>query len=214
MKNRIAILLTALALLQIYGIACAQKMEAPKNREPGDRAVFNVTVNGKTQVMEENWIGLTDDEMVGMQKYAGKEFAVVVSKSPEYQLRKLPCYGGPQQCSYSPGLQYINFPLEKGKKWTVATTVAGETFTAELTQERVVERIETVRTPAGEFEVYKVAFSGRVRGKDSKGLPFSEREEGANWFALVSGKMITVKTEFKSSSGTRLAIELISASFK
>jgi hypothetical protein len=214
MKNRIAILTLVLALLQFHGMATAQKMDAPKDREPGDRAVFNLTVNGKTQVMEENWVALTDETMVGKHKFGGKEYDVVLSRSPDYRILKLASFTSGQQVEFSPGMQYVNFPLEKGKKWTTAMTVRGETFTTEMSTDRVVERIETIRVPAGEFETFKIAFSGKYHGKDSKGSQYSGREEGANWVSLVSGKMITVKTEFKNSSGEKLLLELISSSFK
>ena len=55
--------------------------------------------------------------------------------------------------------------------------------------DRKAERLEKVKVPAGEFEAFKVSFSGRIKGVDSKGNPFSGKEDGTDWFALINGKI-------------------------
>jgi hypothetical protein len=214
MKIRFACLNVFLAIFVFPGFVAAQKMEAPKDREPGDRAVFNYTLNNKTIVMEENWTALTAEGMVGVEKFGGQEYEIVMSRSPEYHLRKGVCWGAGKGCTFSPPLNFVDFPLEKGKKWSNTFTVTGETFTAEVTEDRVVERIETVKVPSGEFEAYKITSSGRFRSKDSKGTVYTGKEEGTIWVASVSGKMITVKILYKNSFGDRATLEMISTNFK
>jgi hypothetical protein len=164
--------------------------------------------------LEENWTALTADHMVGIEKFGGKEIEIVMGRSPEHSLIKAPCWSNGQVCSYSPAFRFVDFPLEKGKKWTNTATVTGETFVAEISDERMVERIETVKTPAGEFESYKITSSARLRSKDSKGAVYTGREESSTWVALVSGKMLVVKTTYKNSFGEKFTLDLISASYK
>lgn len=214
MKIRIAYLTVVLATLLSADFVAAQKMERPKDREPGDRAVFNYTVNGKTQTLEENWIALTDEDMVGIHKVGGKDYEIAMTRS-SYQMRKALCFpNGQQMCAYAPPLNIVDFPLEKGKKWTNTFTVTGESFTAEVVEERAVDRFEAVKVPAGEFETCKITSSGRIKSRDGKGGVYTGREESSFWVALISGKMITVKVAYKNSFGEKFALELISASFK
>lgn len=214
MKIRFAYLTMMLAVFLFPGLAAAQKMEAPKDREPGDRAMFNYTLNGKTLVLEENWTALTAEGMVGIEKFGDKEIEIVMSRSPEYHMRKGPCFANGQVCAFSPALRFVDFPLEKGKKWTNSFTVTGETFIAEVTEDRLVERIETVKVPAGEFETYKITASGRIKSKDSKGGVFTGKEESSTWVASVSGKMITIKVAYKNSFGEKFNLDMMSTSFK
>ena len=208
--------LLALLLSSVTAGAENQKMERPKDREPGDKATFRYVVNNKTLLLEEIMTSLTDDEMAGIHKVDGKEFEIVMGKSPSFfQLRKALCFpNGQQVCRYSPGLNLVEFPLEKGKKWTTPYVVTGETFTAEGSQERTVERIESLRVPAGEFETYKITYTGHVKSRDKKGDVYTAKEWGTDWFALVSGKLITVKVAYKNSFGEQFSLELISSSFK
>jgi len=88
--------------------------------------------------------------------------------------------------------------------------VKGESFTADVTQERQVDKIEKVKVPGGEFEAAKVSFSGRIKGADDKGKPFSGKEDGTDWVAFVNGKTMVVKTVYRNSFGEKSTHELIS----
>ena len=214
MKIRFAYLAMVLATFNFPAYVAAQKMEAPKDREPGDRTVFSYTANGKTMTLEENWTALTADHMVGVEKFGGKEIEIVMGRSPEHSLIKAPCWSNGQACTYSPAFKFVDFPLEKGKKWINSATVTGETFVAEISDERVVERIETVKTPAGEFETYKITSSARLKSKDGKGAVYTGKEESSTWVALVSGKMLVVKATYRNSFGEKFSLDLVSASYK
>ena len=91
---------------------------------------------------------------------------------------------------------------------------SGADFTAEITEERVVERIETIRVPAGEFETYKITSAARIKSKDLKGGAYTGKEESAWWVALVSGQLTTVKISYRNSFGDKFSLELITATYK
>jgi hypothetical protein len=201
-------------MLMFCGATVAQRMEIPKERALGDRSVFSLMVNNKTKVIEEDWVGLTDTDMVGDHKIDGKSYEVLMTRSPPYQLRKGICYSSGQVCEFSPPVNLADFPLEKGKKWRNAYTVTGETFKEEVTEERTVEGVETIRVPAGEFETWKINVASRFKGRDNKGNSYSGRADTSMWVALVSGKMSFVKITTKSSSGDKLSRELVSASMQ
>ncbi len=200
-------------LLVSPGIVAAQKVELAKPREPGDKAIFKFVFNNKTTTLEENWIALTDDEMVGVQKIDGKEYEIILGRSPPYQLRKMMCLAAGVACVFSPGFNFVEFPIEKGKTWTQAFTITAATFVADIQQVRVVEGFEKLRVPAGEFETYKIAAVGRIKGKNSKGDLFVGKEESTEWMAIVSGKLVMVKVVWKNSFGEKFSLELISSSF-
>ena len=107
-------------------------------------------------------------------------------------------------------MKFADFPLEKGKKWVTTFAVKGESFTADVTQERQVDKIEKVKVPGGEFEAAKVSFNGSIKGADAKGKPFSGKEDGADWVALVNGKTMVIKTVYRNSFGEKSTHELIS----
>ncbi len=196
------------------GIVAAQKVESAKDREPGDKASWKYVWNNKASTLEETWTALTDDEMIGVHKVDGKEYEIVLARSPSYQLKKMRCLTIGQRCTYSPGFSFVQFPLEKGNKWTTSSSVTGETFIAEVVNERTVERVETLRTPAGDFETYKITGVGSVRSKNSKGEVYVGKESETDWVAIVSGKMLVVKAVYKNTFGESFSLDLISASFK
>ena len=147
-----------------------------------------------------------------MQRNGGRSLSVELDKSGA--VTRAVCISNGQQCGFAPGIQVADFPLEKGKKWNTGFTVTGESFTADVAQERKVDKIEKVKVPAGEFEAAKVSFSGRIKGTDGKGKPFSGREDGADWVAVVNGKAVIVKTEYRNSFGEKANLELASLNQK
>jgi hypothetical protein len=171
-------------------------------------------MNNKAQDLEEELISITDTDYIAVQRAGGKTFEVVVSKEG-LLLRKVMCHPNGQQCSFDPPANFIGLPLEKGRKWTLSFTVKGETFTSQVTQERVVEKVEKIKVPAGEFEAFRVYFSGRIKGTDSQGRSFSGKEDGTDWFALVpGGKLNVIKTVYRNSFGEKFTRELTSVAYK
>ncbi len=202
-----------LAALTLPAVAAAQRMEPTKDWEVGDKATYAWTLNNKTQQFDEECTGVTDQEVRITQKVAARTFDGALAKGSYHALRGM-CFSNGQQCAFSPGLEFAGLPLEKGKQWSQTFTVKGETFTAEVAQERKAEKIEKIKVPAGEFEAFKVTHTGRIRGTDAKGSAFSGKEEATNWFALVNGKLSVVKVVYRNSFGDKFSRELTAISFK
>jgi hypothetical protein len=192
----------------------AQKLEQPaRTFEAGDKVTYNWVLNNKSQVLEEEWAAVTNDEVQGVQRVGGKELKVALAR-PSLVVHEAMCISNGQPCVYSPGIESVRFPLEKGAKWAFDYSVKGETFTAQANQDRRVEALEKVKVPAGEFDAYKVSYEGRFRGTNTKGSPFSGRFEGTDWFAQIGGKIVAVKRAYKSTLGDKATLELVSTSFK
>jgi hypothetical protein len=191
----------------------AQKMERPKDPEVGDKIVRNWVLNNKAQQITQEVVAVTDTEIQESQKVGDKTFDLVLLRS-NLGITKAMCEANGQPCAFAPPLEWVVFPLEKGKKWEGTTTVTGQTFTAEVAYERKVEAIEKVKTPAGEYEGFRIYFSGRIKGKDSKGASFSGKEDGRVWVGLISGKPVPLKSEYRNSFGEKFTTELISAELK
>jgi hypothetical protein len=195
------------------GVAAGQTMEPAKDCEPGDKVSYTWVLNNKPQQMDLECIEGSDQEVHFVQKVGGRSYEGVVTRGT-VKLVKAMCLANGQQCAFSPGLDFIGLPLQKGKKWTQTFTVTGETFTAEVTQQRKAERLEKVKVPGGEFDAFKVSFSGRIKGVDSKGNRFSGKEDGTDWFALINGKISVVKTVYRNSFGEKATQELTAAAFQ
>jgi hypothetical protein len=216
MRKTIVALVTGVSLVTLWtgSSVCAQVLNQPKPWDIGDKATYRWVLNNKAQDLEEELTGITDTDYLAVQRVGGKTFEVVVSKEG-LLLRKVMCHPNGQQCSFDPPTNFVVFPLEKGKKWTINFTVTGETFTSQVTQERVVEKVEKIKVPAGEFDAYRVSFSGRFKGTDSQGKSFSGREDGTDWIALVpGGKINWVKIVYRNSFGEKFTRELTSVAYK
>jgi hypothetical protein len=188
-------------------------MERPKDPEVGDKIVLNWILNNKAKQITMEVQAVTDTEIHESQKVGDKTFDLVLLRS-NLGVTKGMCESNGQPCAFAPALEWVVFPLEKGKKWEGTTTVTGQTFTSEVAYERKVEAIEKVKTPAGEYEGFRIYFSGRIKGKDSKGASFSGKEDGRVWVGLISGKPVPLKSEYRNSFGEKFTTELISAELK
>jgi hypothetical protein len=206
---RIAVLFA----LTLPGLAAAQRMEPTKDCEVGDRSTSAWTLNAKTQQIEEECTAVNGQEVRFTQKLADRTYEAAVTAKSAHLIAVM-CIANGQPCTFSPPLDFAGFPLEKGKKWAPAFTVKGETFTAEVTQERKAEKLEKVKVPAGEFDAFRISFSGRIQGMDAKGARFTGKEDGTDWIALVNGKPVVVKTVYRNSFGEKASRELTSIAFK
>ena len=202
-----------LATLALPVLATAESMAPTKEWEIGDKATYAWTLNAKTQQFDEECTGVTDKEIQISQKVAARTFDGALARGSYHALRGM-CFSNGQQCAFSPGLEFVSFPLEKGKQWSQTLTVKGETFTVEVAQERKAEKLEKIKVPAGEFEAFKVTQTARIRGIDAKGAPFSGKEEATSWIALVNGKMNVVKMVYRNSFGEKFTRELTAIAFK
>jgi hypothetical protein len=110
----------------------------------------------------------------------------------------------------------VRFPLEKGKTWTSSVSVTGQTFVAETKQERKVEGVEQITTPAGEFTAFKVTSRGEItaRSRDLTQGPWEGRERSTYWWTTIKGKLVLVKQVYENSFGERASRELVAAELK
>ena len=143
MKSRIAGLVLALAgALAVPTPACAQKVERVVPWEVGDKAVWKWVLGAKTQQLEETFIQASETAITGVQKSGGKEFELVLAL-PSFAITKGVCITTGDACTFSPGIQMLEMPLEKGRRWTTSFTATGGSFSTNVVQERHVEKVES-----------------------------------------------------------------------
>ena len=198
--------------LAIPATVAAQQLDQAKPFEAGDKATYNWVLNNKAQNLEEEWSGVVDGIANGVQRAGGKEYQHIQPK-PGVATQGL-CLPNGQPCTFSPGVTFVDFPVAKGKKWTQSFAVKGETFTSQVQSDYEVDKVEKVKTPAGEFESFRISHKGLIRGTDAKGAAFSGREDGRYWVTLVSGKLAVVKIEYRNSFGEKFTREATSIAYK
>jgi len=142
-----------------------------------------------------------------------RRFAVAVAKK-SLVIKQMMCLANGQACKFTPGMEFARFPLEVGKRWSTSYTIEGETFTARVIQERSVERVEKIKVPAGEFEAFKIAYTGRMRGAAYGIIPFSGTEEGAEWVTVIEGRLVFARVAYRNSFGDDARLELVSTRFR
>jgi len=201
-------------LLIAPALAFAQQLEPPATTfQPGDRVVYDWVRNGKAQRVEEEWLAPEGNDLRAVQKVGGKRCAVLVAKK-SLVIRQMMCVANGQACRFSPGMEFARFPLEVGKRWSTSYTIQAETFTARVTQERTVERLEKIRVPAGVFDAFKIAYAGRMRGTARRIIPFSGTEEGAEWVTVIEGRLVFARVAYRNSFGDDATLELVSTRFR
>lgn len=204
-------LVALLAALTIPNAASAQRLERTKLLEVGDKLTYTYVLKGASLRAVEEVIEVTDTEIRIKQDVGSRTYAAVISTRDMSRVGGI-CIANSQACSFSPGERWVDFPLEIGRTWSNTFVVTGETFVAEDTQERTVEGVEKIRTPAGEFLAYRVASSGRGAwwSKFGAGQRNHFTETATYWWTAINGKLVLVKQEYESSSGARSSRELVS----
>lgn len=204
----------AAVLLFVPVFAYAQTIERPaKDVEPGDKVAYNWTLNNKKMVLEFDFTEISADKIIGVQHVDGKQYPYTLARSDLTLLSSM-CFSNGQSCTFAPGAKGLDFPLQKGKKWESTFTVSGKTFTSDVESKYKVEKFEKVKTPAGVFEAVRISHKGKIAGRDLHGNNFSGSEKGEYWMALVNGKIIMVKGEYRNSFKERYALELATVSLK
>jgi len=195
--------------------AASQVLANNKNWEVGDKATFKWTMNGKAQTMEDEIVQINDTHQVITNRAGGKTWQTIGTKDGT-TWSQFVCISNGQPCTSDPAATFFAFPLEKGKKWTTQFTVKGETFTSNVTQERVVDRVEKIKLANKEFTAYRINFIGKINGTDNQGKPFSGKEDGSDWLAVVSeeGKVGLIKTVYRNSFGEKASRELVTINVK
>ncbi len=202
-----------LLLLTCSTVIYGQKLERPKELEVGDKVTYKWVRNSKPSTLEQEVTSVTDTQVQGVERFNGNEIEFAVTKSPLLLTKALSIASG-VPCTYDPGAELLQFPLEKGKKWANKFSIKGPDFSAQVEGERVVEGVEKVKVPAGEFEAYRVGYTSRYRGSTSKGFAFNGKDDSTIWYAISNGKLVAVKQEYKNSGGEKSTRELAAISYK
>ena len=201
------------AMLGVSLPVFAQTMEPSKLWEVGDKATYTWTLFSKTEKVEEEVLSVTATEIVMVERMGAKTFDRVYD-TQQKGFTKYACLNSMVQCTFTPANRWADWPLEKGKKWSNPTHVQGPTFEADLTKEHTVEGYEKMKVSAGEFDAYKISFTGKIKGKDNKGRPFSASEKGTYWFALINGKPNMIKFVYQNTFPEKVVQELTAVEYK
>jgi len=212
--NRRLWFFSLLAAFLIPCAASAQKLERTKNWDVGDKLTYTYVLKGQSLRAVEEVVDVTDTEVRSTQRIGDRTYDAAYSTADMSRLRGI-CIANSESCQFAPGETWVKFPLEKGKTWSNTMTVTGQTFISETAQERKVEGVEKVKTPAGEFQAYRVSSTGRIksRGRSGEG-PWEGTESSTYWWAVIKGKLVLVKQEYQNSFGSRSSRELLSAELK
>jgi hypothetical protein len=112
-------------------------------------------------------------------------------------------YSGAQ---YSPHAQLLSFPLSVGQEWkqtNAAKATNGSTSKFDLVNK--VTAWEKVKTPAGEFDAFKIEGKGWLNGVSWQG---SMRVVQVNWYAPAAGRI--VRQEYQLFRGSTKATDVLS----
>jgi hypothetical protein len=209
-------LVALLAAFAIPTTASAQRLERTKLLEVGDKLTYTYVLKGMYLPAVEEVVEVTDTEVRLNQKIGDRTYKAVVSARNMSRVAGI-CIANSQACQFSPGERWVDFPLEPGRTWSSTFTTTGETFVSKMTQERKVEGLEKIETPAGEFQAYKVSSTGRGawRLKWSREGPWNDVTESSTyWWTAIKGKLVLVKQEYENSGGARSSRYLVSAQLK
>jgi hypothetical protein len=206
--------LSLLAAFLIPSTVSAQKLERTKNWEVGDRLTYNYVRNGKAMSLVEEVVAVTDDEIRMTQQVDGRTFEVVHS-TRDLSRRKGICLPNGQACGWSPGDLWADFPLHEGKRWSYTATITGETFVSRTAVERAVKGLETIDTPAGRFDAYRISSTDRIESRGKTGGDATLGTASYDYFVTsIKGKLVFLKNDYTNSFGQSFSRELVSAEFK
>jgi len=203
-----------LAAFLIPTAASAQKLERTKNWEVGDKLTYNYVRNGQAMTLVEEVVAVTDDEIRMTQQVDGRTYEVVHS-TRDLARKKGICLPNGQACDWSPGDLWADFPLERGKRWSYTVTITGEMFISKTAIDRTVKNLETIKTPAGQFDAYRISSTDRIESKGKTGGDPSLGTASYDYFVTsIKGKLVFLKNDYTNSFGQSFSRELVSAEFK
>jgi hypothetical protein len=164
----------------------------------GDMAVYTINQRADKRVTEETVTITSVDQAIIKSKHVRPDrnppeiegvltadWALVVS--------------GANGTRYDPPIVGVKFPLTVGESWK--SSYLSESATAKSKGDidfKVVAR-EKVKTPAGEFDAFRIESGGWVTGVSWSG---SVRIAQVQWFAPAVGRVI--KSEYKDYRGSQL----------
>jgi len=211
MTNRA--LWTFAAFLLVPVISLAQTMEPTKTLEMGDKASYAWKNRSESETVIFEVVEVNGVE-VKMVERRGAKTGDRIYVSDKGGFSKSLCWAIHEQCTFSSPNLMVVFPLEKGKKWTNSQSSEGESWKADTEKKHKVVRLQKVKVSAGEFEAYKIKFSGKVTGTTNAGQKFKISEKATYWYALVNGKPVMVKLQYSNSNKDKVSMELTSVRYK
>ena len=192
----------------------AQTLERTRDWEVGDRMTYVYVRNGRSMLFVEEVVKVDDTGTHTLQRTDDRTYEALRGTRTMSWSRGI-CFSNGQMCEFSPALLSVDFPLESGKTWSGRTTVKGDAFVSDRTYQARAEGVEKMTVPAGEFDAYKVSFTTQFEGRDKKdGVPWSGTESYADWWVVIRGKAVVLKTEYRNSFGEVFTRELVSAEIK
>lgn len=106
---------------------------------------------------------------------------------------------------YDPPIVGVKFPLTVGESWKSSYLAEGATNKSKVDIEFKVVAREKVKTPAGEFEAFRIESDGWINGVSWSG---AIRMAQVQWFAPAVGRV--VRSEYKDYRGSRLWTDTVS----
>ena len=159
-------------------------------------------------------VEVTDDEVRSILQVGDRTLEQTVSPH-DLSIRKGMCSSNGQACTFSPAWAWLDFPLEEGKTWSATSIISGETFIAEVAYQYKVEGVEKITTPAGQFDVYRISGSERIKSRSKAGAgPWYGTATFTDWIASINGKVRAVKSEYHNTFGELSTRELIAAELR
>lgn len=213
MNNKVRLVAFFAALCVSPG-AGAQDLAATKSWEVGDRVTWNYASGGKEMRFVEEVTAANGAELRSMLRLGERAFEVA-GQAGNASCGNEVCLPNGERCSFSPAWVWVDFPLAKGKTWSGKTTVTGESFVSESEYETRVEGLESITTPAGRFDAYKLSGSERLTSR-MKGMDgaWQGSSKYAYWVASIRDKLVCVRNEYQNSFGASMTRELVSAELK
>lgn len=191
--------------------ALAQSLEQVRPWEAGDKFGHAYVLNGKSMPATEEVTEVTADRIRTRQQIGGRTYEAAYGTDDMARLEGI-CVANSEACRFEPGETWVKLPLEKGAEWSHRMVVTGEQFVSEVAQQRKVEALTYVETPAGQFTAWRVSMRGDIeaRRRDDSQPPVKGTERATYWWSTVKGKLVLVRQQYENSFGARSSRELFS----
>ncbi len=164
----------------------------------GDEAVYTVDLRGDKRTTEERVTVTSVDQTHIRSKHIRPD-----RQPPDIEgvvtLDWATVVSGTSDARYDPPHMAFKFPLIVGNSWASRSVVEGGGNKSRTDLALKVVARETVKTPAGEFDAFKIESEGWINGISWTG---AIRTTEVRWYAPAIGRV--VRTEYQDFRGGRL----------
>jgi hypothetical protein len=164
----------------------------------GDEAVYAVDLRGDKRTTEETVTVTSVDQTHIKSKHVRPD-----RNPPEIEgvttLDLATVVSGSSGTRYDPPVSNFKFPLVVGDRWKSSFMAEGSNFKSKTDLDSKIAARETVKTPAGEFDTFKIESEGWINGVTWSG---TIRMTLVRWYAPAIGSV--VKSEYKDYRNNRL----------